>query len=335
MRIRVLLLVLLCAPGVFGQRRRFSWQNACFNNPGAPYCQGRDFAVKPVKPGKGGTPGGSGGSFEPSATEDVMPSVIGMSGIDWRFADPQADTLVSASFSHLSPSPLARSLMAGLGVSQGLAETDVKKILDAFSGVDQVALSVRGDQVLIMVTGSGADSALPAIEAGWKTTPVQGALLIGPSQAVDAAIQRIAADEPPSVLARSAGKRDSNGDFWVASSAAAAGPEAKAAGLKWYSLRGSMRDRLSSDTAFEFGKPPTADVVGTLPALGGSFVEGSVVHFRMSLEPAEIEPSLETLRSAPIGQYLSALMKAGRFVPARDPAKAPAKPKIVGLDNSN
>jgi hypothetical protein len=29
------------------------------------------------------------------------------------------------------------------------------------------------------------------------------------------------------------------------------------------------------------------------------------------------------------------LVRAGRYVPARDPAKALPKPKIAGLDNSN
>src|SRR5438270_11945936 len=108
---------------LFGQYKRghrFSWQTACFNNPGLPYCQGRDFAIKPVKGGKGGSAAGSLGSGGTAQTdEDGSPSVIVMGGVNWRFADPSADALVSMSFSNLAPSPLAQFVLSVFGASQG------------------------------------------------------------------------------------------------------------------------------------------------------------------------------------------------------------------------
>jgi hypothetical protein len=327
---------LACASGLYAQKRapkRFSWQNACFNNLSLPYCQGRDFGIKPIKGKNTPATGGASGNGSEIAEEDVNPSVIVMSSINWRFADPAADTVASIGFSKLAPSPLAVSVMNALGKEQGLDAAAVKKIVDAFSGVDQVALSMRGDQLLIMVSGCAPDSTLPPLENGWKMAQVQNTLLIGPAEAVDQARDRIAKDGPLPELASLAKARQANGDFWAASSVNAAGAEAVKAGLKSFSMKGSMRDRLSSDTAFEFSQKPDVNTIQDLPALGGASVDGNRVHFKMSLEGNEIAESMIPVATAPIGQYLGALVKAGRYIPARDAAQA--KPKIAGLDPQN
>jgi hypothetical protein len=330
-KIRTFALGLALMTSLFGQKS-FSWQNACFNNGALPYCQGRDFAVKPTKPGKNGSMGGSYGGT-PMTADDAAPSVIGMSGINWRFADPLAESLASVSFNKLSPSPLARFVMSALGANQGLKEANMGPIFDAFSSVDQVALSIRGGQILIMVTGYSTESTLPALEAGWKAVPNGNTMLIGPAEAVDQAAQRIAADGPLSELARLAGKRQANGDIWVASST---DPEAVKAGAKRLVVTASMRDRLTGDSVFEFGQAPDAKIISTLPVGPGvTSVEGNKVHVKMSVEIDKVQPSLAEIAGTPLGEYLWVLVKAGRYVPARDPAKALPKPKISGLDSSN
>ncbi|HXC61313.1 MAG TPA: hypothetical protein VNV63_01445, partial [Nitrospiria bacterium] len=75
-----------------------------------------------MKPGKDGSKGSYSGGDSSLMAEDAGPSVIGMSGINWRFADPQADSLASASFNNLSPSPLARFVMSALAANQGMKE---------------------------------------------------------------------------------------------------------------------------------------------------------------------------------------------------------------------
>src|SRR5258708_7233259 len=47
MRIRILALGLAWTASLCGQHHRFSWQEACFKNPRAPYCSGHEYAVKP------------------------------------------------------------------------------------------------------------------------------------------------------------------------------------------------------------------------------------------------------------------------------------------------
>jgi len=93
--IRILAFGLACAAGLFGQHRRFSWQDACFNNPRLPYCNGHDSAVKPTKRGAANTGTSSG-------TSSAMDPTVDAGGVDWRFADPSADALVVLNGSKVS-----------------------------------------------------------------------------------------------------------------------------------------------------------------------------------------------------------------------------------------
>jgi hypothetical protein len=329
-KIRKVALALACIASLFGQKK-FSWQNACFNNPGLPYCQGRDFAVKPTKPGKDGSGGTYGGGTSLPA-DDAAPAVIGMSGINWRFADPLADSLVSASFNSLSPSPLARFVMSAVAANQGLKEANMGPIFDAFSSVNQVAVSLRGDQTLIMVSGCSKECSVPALEAGWKALPTDNGMLIGPAEAVDQAAQRIAANGPLPELARSARNLQANGDIWVASSI---DPDTVKAGAKRVVVTASVRDRLTGDSVFEFSQAPDAKTIEMLPVGPGiASVEGTKVHVKMSVEIDKVQPNLAEIAVTPLGEYLWVLVKAGQSVPARDPAKAQPKPKIFGLDSN-
>jgi len=93
-----------------------------------------------------------------------------------------------------------------LGAKQGLTEADTQKLFDGLSGVDQVAISVHNDRMVAMITGSVADSGLPA--PGLKAMPVSGGvMLIGHADAVDQAMQRIAMKGPPTALTRSTSER--------------------------------------------------------------------------------------------------------------------------------
>jgi hypothetical protein len=124
--------------------------------------------------------------------------MIAVATIDWRFADPFADALIGFNFGGISASPLARGVVTLLGTKQGLAEADIQKIFDGISDVDQVALSVRNNRVVAMITGHVADSVLPAPEAGMKAVPVSGGvMLIGHADAVDQAMRRIAMKGAP------------------------------------------------------------------------------------------------------------------------------------------
>jgi len=330
----------VCAAGVFGQYssqynrgHRFSWQTACFNNPALPYCQGHDFAIKPVKGRKGGASGSSGWDGSTQPDEDVLPSAIVVGGVDWRFADPSADALVTMSFNNIEPSPLAQFVMSAFGASQGVKQADMEKIIQAFSGVQQVALSLRGDQVLMMVSGGSPDAVTPALEPGWKAVPAGTSMLIGPAAQVDLAMQRIIKDDPVPELARSAARRQANGDLWAASIGSAAGPDAVKAGAKKIAVTASMRSRLTSDSVFEFGQVPDGNAIGALAAGPGlTSVEGNAVRVKASIEPDKIQQSVPDIAASPLGEALGMMLKAARYIPVGNPAKSLPKPKIAGLD---
>ena len=330
MKIRILAFGLAWTLCLYGQHQRFSWQESCFKNPGLPYCDGHDFAVKPNKDGKTPSAGTSPGTL-PS-----MPSAVDAGGIDWRFADPSADALAVLKCSKLSASPLAHSLIDLLGANQGLSQPEVQNIFRGLSGVDQVALSLREDRIVLLVTGRTPDSILPVPEAGWKAVSLAGnAILIGHAGAVDQAVQRLSMASPLGELAGRALNRPADSEFWAVGSAKLGGPEAVTAGVKVFSVTASIRDRLASDTAFEFNGAPEAGAIRAwISTLADPKIEGNVVHVRMSKDADETRQSSGQIAVSPLGQRLGALIISARYLPVRDTAiTVHTKPVIYGLDD--
>ena len=328
--------VLLCAASLYaqyGRHRRFSWQEACFKNPGAPYCAGNDFAVKktPAKDGAHKGPGVTGsGDWVP---ESATPQLIVVGSIDWRFADADADLVAGFNFNKASVSPLAGLLVAQLGARQGLAVADLEKILEALSSGDQVAISVRGNDTLILVTGCTVDSTFAPLENGWKAAPMLGnSLLVGTADAVDQAVERVGAQAPLSELAKLAEQRQRDHEFWAIGSAKAAGGNMAKAGLKQFSLSASVRDRLLNDAALEFSGTPDAEA---LRALQGATVDGNVVRMATSMDADEVRQKSGEIASSFLGEQMGTLVKAARFLPVRNAAAVSTKPVILGLDPNN
>lgn len=337
MTIRILVLGCLCAFSLCGQRQKFYWQDACFKNPAAPFCPGHEYAVKKVKPTKDGAGRGDGTGTRllPSTPDKVTPSVIAVGSIDWRFADPLADGLVGFNAAKLSASPVARSLIARLGSSQGVSDTDVQKIFEGLSSVEQVALCTRENRVVMMVTGRGMDSTLPALQTGWKAVPVLGnAMLVGDSEAVDQAVQRLATETPLSELTRAAEQQHATGEFWAVGSARLLGPQPVTAGAKLFSLTASMKDRLTSEGAVEFNGVPDATTLRMWPAApGGVNIDGNIAHVSIAMEAGEVDQRFEEIAASPLGQRLKDLIHVARYLPARSMTTVRTKPMIYGLDD--
>ncbi len=138
---------------------------------------------------------------------------------------------------------------------------DIQKIFDGMSGVDQVALSVRNNRIVAMVTGSVAGSTLPAPETGLKAVPISGSMLFGHADAVDQAVQRIAMKAPPTELTRLAQERQASSEFWAIGSAGLAGPQAVNSGVKRFLLTVWIRNNLTSDVALEFNGVPSPNAL--------------------------------------------------------------------------
>jgi len=343
MRIRIFALGFVWAASLYGQygHHRFSWQEECFNHPSAPYCQGHEYAVKPTPPANSAAPRSIVNNPFASTPRSTTPSMVEVGGLDWRFADPFPDGLVGFNFSALSASPLLRSLITQLGANQGMTEADMKKIFDGLSGVEQVVLSIRGNRVVVMITGSVANASLPAPEAGTKAVPVSAnAMLVGHADAVDQAVQRIGWNSPPAELTRVAQELQRDSEFWAVGAPQFVGPEAASAGLKRFSLMVSIREHLTTDLAFEFNTVPSADAVRKWQTtVGAATLEGNVLRVRTSVEPDEVMQKFAKISGSPLGQGLAALVKGAKYIPVRaTPSPGLAKPSgarpvIYGLDS--
>jgi hypothetical protein len=314
---------------LYGQKRahKFSWQNACFNNPTAPYCMGHEDAIKRSARTKEAVAANAG-------TPESTPLPIVSGGIDWRFADPLADAIAGFNFKALSASPLARRLVIQLGATEGVTEADMKKNFDGLFGVRQVAISTRDSRIVAMITGVSV-STLPALEAGWKAVPVSDdAILVGHAEAVDQAVQRIAMNGPLSESTRFARERQLNSEFWAVGSGRFVGPQAESTGLQRFSLELSVQDRFVSDVAFEFNGVPNADPFPVWPTLGDAAIEDNVVRARTSMEGYEAQQMAGQMAGSSLGQRLVDLVTAGRYLPVRDiTVLKQTKPVIYGLDS--
>ncbi len=336
MKLRLGAAGLLLQASLFAQygQHRFSWQDACFNNPALPYCQGHDSAVKPQPHAKNGAPAITG-VYEDPMIDNVTPAQVAAGAIDWRFADPAADALVGFHARKLSSLPAARSVIAQLGANQGLGAADVAKVLERLSGVDQVAISVREDQTVVMFTGRGSDSTLPALEPGWEAVPVVGnAVLVGRAEAVKNAVERMTMDVAPNEMMRFATRRQALSEFWAVATPGSAGPPAGSPKVKRSLLTVSVDDLLTSDLVLEFSTPPDAKTLaGWVPALQGS-IDGNVVHVSAIMEADQVQQKFAQAGVTPIGEQLAALVKAARYLPARDSgASKQRKAVIFGLDS--
>jgi hypothetical protein len=318
---------------------KFSWQDSCFKNPGLPYCQGRDFAVKPPPPPPPPSPTvvrGTGQNRSGNQTSTGPATLMTIGAIDWRFADPMADVLVGMNFSRIAASPLAKGLISQFAAKQGLTDADVEKIFDSLSGVDQLALSMRNNRVVAMITGSSATLSMPPSEPGEKSAVLPGgALLIGHSDAVDEAMQRIQWKRPLTELTQSAEARQATAELWAIAPGAIGGPQAVSTGLRRLYLMVWLRDKLTTDVALDFNGVANPNALHAWQSkLGPSAtVEGNTVHLRTAMDSAELKQRFAEIAASPVGQPLGALIQAARSLPSRDLSQPKrTKPVIYGLD---
>ena len=334
MRVRAPALCLVCVVSLCGQRK-FSWQDACFKNPRLPYCTGHESAVKKTPKEKDPTKRSIFAPPLPLPPGKAGAAVEIADGMDWRFADPEADALVGFNGRKLAASPLARGLLSRLGTELGLGAPDMQKIFDTLSGVDHVALSIRGSKILVMFSRRAADWTLPALEAGWKSSPVEGnAMLIGPAPEVDQALRRLATGDPPDELWSLATSLQAAGEFWAAGSGALGGQQPAGSVVHRFSLTVSTQDRFTSEAAFSFEVAPDANMLRIWPAaLGAVEVDGNLLRVRMSMSPDEAQRDFPQIAASPLGLRLAELVKVARYLPApAAPAGGRSKPVIYGLD---
>lgn len=326
MKLRILslgLLSVLALDGQKAQKKGFDFTEACFRNPSLPYCSMREFVVKPGKPSKFGSAGAGA----------VPDTPIDSSGIDWRFADPDSDAIAVLDGSKLS-SPLAHSLIDRLAAQQGLTTQQAQDAFRALSGVKQVALSIRENSSLMVITGRPDGSILPALESGWKAVALGGdKLLLGETKAVEEASKRLAMNGDIGELPLAALYRTS-GDVWLAGSAKLARPEAVSAGVKRFEQTASWDGRLTIDTVYEFADvPDAAPIKPWLDTLGNVAIDGPSVHSFTALSANEVTGNFAPFAASPLGRQLAAMVGLAHRLPVQDAAgTVHTRPVIIGLD---
>lgn len=316
---------------IYGREKKgFDFQEACFRNPSLPYCAMRGFVIKPPKGGaKSSGAYGTAPAGQPGSTVDAA-------GIDWRFADPSADALLVLNCAKLANSALAHGLIDQLAAAQVVPPAEARNVYRVLSELGQVAVSVRGDATLVLVTGRAPDAILPALNANWKSAPVgENALLIGNADSVAPALQRLMAANALEELPSAAQLRPAEAGFWAAGFAKLAGKEAVRAGAKEFGLTASLSDHLTVETAFEFeAAPDPIAMKAWLGTLGDVSFEDGAVRVKSSKSADEVSRDLAQIAESPFGLMLGSIISSARYLPVADTATTVhTKPVIFGLDD--
>ena len=340
---RLLAVSLAFAAAPFGQKmygqKKFSWADYCFKNGSSIVCKDHDFATHPSPPVASSpatrpSPNVVSRPFS-AVPRGAAPEMTMVSAIDWRFADPFADAVVGLNFNGLAASPLARDLVKQIGGKQGLSDADVQKIFDGLSDVEQMAISVRNQHVAVMIAGNVANSMSFPPDPDLKVVPLSSnTLLLGHIDAVDQARWRISMKGPVTDQMRWFEARQSSSEFWANGSAAFMG-QAAIPGFQRFSMAVSLRDRLTSDLAFEFNGPPSPAILRQAPTTFGTVsLEGNTLHARASLEAEQARQKFADIQSSPLGPLLAKLVEGVKYLPARDTSVPKrTKPMIYGLDD--
>ena len=82
-----------------------------------------------------------------------------------------------------------------------------------------------------------------------------------------------------------------------------------------------MRDRLTSETVFEFDAAPAPNAIRAwLSTLGDAKIEGNAVRVRMSMDEDEARRNFSLIALSPLGRRLAPIVNSARYLPVRDTA---------------
>jgi hypothetical protein len=83
-------------------------------------------------------------------------------------------------------------------------------------------------------------------------------------------------------------------------SAQVVGPQAVSAGVRGFSLTVQIRNRFTSDLAFEFKGAPIEEALQILTRLGGATLDGNVAHARVSMDAYEVQQRFGEIVASPL-----------------------------------
>jgi hypothetical protein len=357
--------LLVCAPQLFGQQPAASiptyrsYEEYCYANPKAPTCiNGKPLTmVSPAILMKPAPAMNTAQRIQPAivrpravaAIPSPAPAMIRIGDLDLRFAHPQPDMIVGINVSSLLKSRITRTILEELASRQGLNGTDLGAMLEAVGDVDQICVSVKGADYLLMLTGrlnSIPDGSRPGQNV--RFLRVAGDKILAGSEASLADATRRMADPArigtrmQRILAVSEGS-----DFWVSGTPAALTAYqqnmSRTSGVTHFgvglSLNADLRMNIVLDTISAEVAQHMATTAQQHPEPNTTVsVAGRSVRMNIILDEATLKTGMANVFAGPFGKQLVPMLASVRSLSkpaaAAQPTTAPSnKVMIFGLED--
>ena len=323
----------------------------CQDNPKMPTCiKWKPLPPEAISPGYKTTPRAGSSSPRMTSIAPAAPSVIMLGEPDWRFAHPRADLLGGMNVAALVQSPLVRMLLTESAGNGGVSAADVEKALSSASDIEKVSLSVRGKDILMLMTGkldSMENMAKPGSGMSFHRVSADS-ILMGTEPSLSEAMQRLASPQRPAgIQAQRAKDLSRTNDFWLTGTPAllaAFGTQARATEIRDFLISPQLKDQLRADLVLTATAPAVAQRMfasmqkaAKNPAMGqvSTSLEGSAVRTVFTVQESEARQGMREFLSGPQGKQIAALIAAGKQTMGEAPQRPsdhPGKVVIYGLE---
>jgi hypothetical protein len=279
----------------------------------------------------------------------ATPAVADLPKVDWRFAHPRPDLLLSINLGKIVRSPyFAQSLQESFNMTSDVDKAKIDLILKMVGTVERVQVSLRSTQVkndpdyLVLVTGNLDNMVRQMLTQQSKGMTVEsrevspGAILFGKPAVIDQAVRRMSGTTSPYIASDL-----SSSDLWIAGEpnllqASTNGPLPPGVdALKHFSLGMNFRDSLELNANLSMlnvdGAEKMIAMYNLLVAQASQTPEaaelmheakidrqGAEVHFRLSVPMATLQSRMKTA-SPGVGQMPALLRMLGMSSPAAQP----------------
>ncbi len=346
-------LYLHCGVELCGQAREFksykTQEAYCQDNPKMPTCiKMKPLPMEAINPTYRPAPR----RVSPTpVTITAAPSMIVLGEPDWRFAHPHADLLGGMNITSLIGSPIIHMLLKEAADKGGLSAADVESGISRAGDIEKISLSVRGKDILLLMTGK-----LDSIER--MATPGGGmsfhqvsadSILLGTEPSLSEAMHRLASPQRPvGMQPQKAKDLAQTSDFWLMGTPAllaAFGTQARTTDVRDFAVSLQLRNQLRMELVLNAPTPAVAQRMvasfrpndATRPAVGqvSTSLDGTAVHMIYTMQESEARQGMQEFLSGPQGKQMAALIAAGKQTMGDAPQKPsdhPGKVVIYGLE---
>jgi hypothetical protein len=247
---------------------------------------------------------------------------------DWRFAHPQAELLGGINVKSLLQSPTLLELLGQVAGRLQIHSVDWDSVLAKTNGVEQIWVSVRSGDALLLWQGKlDMPQNFAKLKNGMISYRISDtAVLMGKEASVLAAVQRL---KGPLATEPAAASRIKNlsaeNQLWFTGTQALvkqAKPSPVTVDLTGFSLGMQFRDGFRLETILKYANPASARrgmaaSQNHQPLPNASIkldtqLEGNSVRFTLAIDKAHLFQAVEKAMTSPAGQRLLAMAAAAR-----------------------